>query len=305
MIAPLIFSAVKRAIDRPYGSYTKNSKVLKPLNADIFEKEVKDENPVQLKRGQVLGNDNKVFTRSDTSMFRWDINWNEFGKYLEDRFSSDKKVNTYIYACSKGLEAYSLSILLQNKFEKDASKFFPVIAKDIDKNIIENNIKAQKNGEIEVDPDACEVIFTFKDGCTEEENYRRADKYIAVYLDKYAVEHANLREAAISDIEFSCANILEDLDNIDNKNPSIVMCRNMWPYVDNKEYEDFANKLYKRLAPGSIVVIGSFFDYMGDYKVENSGEFPAALRQAGFETYENSELSKRIGDSHPVIFEKN
>ena len=54
------------------------------------------------------------------------------------------------------------------------------------------------------------------------------------------------------------------IKNIDNKNPSLVMCRNMWPYINSSEYDGYAEALYEKLAPGSVVVIG-FFDYTADY----------------------------------------
>ncbi len=53
-------------------------------------------------------------------MFREDLDWKKLGEFLETRFAKCDKVNTYVYGCSDGCESYSLSILLQSKFGKDA-----------------------------------------------------------------------------------------------------------------------------------------------------------------------------------------
>ena len=94
-----------------------------------------------LKRGQFLNNEGSVYIRDLTCMFREDLDWKKLGEFLETRFAKCSKVNTYVYGCSDGSEAYSLSILLQNKFGKDAEKFFPIIAKDIDE---EKNFRKHK-----------------------------------------------------------------------------------------------------------------------------------------------------------------
>lgn len=218
------------------------------------------------RRGEVLGRDGKVFIGNATYMFRGDLDWKRFGNFLAGRFGECDKVNVYNYAASSGYEPYSLSILLQAKFKDEAEKFFPIFAKDIDREMIFENIIRQKTGNVEI-----------------EEGYDRAQRVLRLDRDELRsfmkpdklLYGATLYNHVTKPVKFKCANILEDIKNIDSDNPSIVMCRNMWPYVDKNEYEDFARRLYDRLKEGSVVVVGDF-----DYSEDNN--FPPKLIEAGF-----------------------
>lgn len=205
-------------------------------------------------------------------MFREDLDWKKLGEFLETRFAKCSKVNTYVYGCSDGSEAYSLSILLQNKFGKDAEKFFPIIAKDIDEEKISENIRRQKEGCAKAELGYYQMRHRLE---LEEDE---AKKYI-----KHAIEGVSndlMLDKTTSPVKFSAANILEDLNNIDSKHPSIVMCRNMWPYINENEYKEFAKQLYNRLAPGSVVIVGAF-DCSGSLlaKQNRQSTFPDALKK--------------------------
>lgn len=258
------------------------------IEADTFERT--SETP-ELKRGQILDEKGKIFTRNNTRMFRDDLNWEDFGQYLKDKFKDFNKVNTYLYACSSGKEPYTLSILLQHIFKEEAQKFFPINAKDIDENLIQKNIHNQNNERIlETSYYPAKLALHLDDKQTKE--------YIT--LDEHKIE--NLTEKTINPVEFSCANILDDIENIDSENPSIIMCRNMWPYVNSSEYEDFAVKLYDKLAKGSVIVIGSY-DYKGEAGKKDSKTFPASLLKAGFEAVDKRKNKFTKGGA--LIFEKN
>ncbi len=241
----------------------------------------------KLKRGQILGKNNKIFCNNTTDMFRDDIDWKQFGNFLYKQFKDCKKVNTYNYAASTGEEPYSLSILLQTRFKEDAKKFFPIYAKDLDTKLIIQDTIAQKTRRIYIP-----------------QTFSRAQRALGVedselkgllIPDNHSYG-ATLRQNVISPIKFSCANILDDIKNIDNKNPSLVMCRNMWPYINSSEYDGYAEALYEKLAPGSVVVIG-FFDYTADY---SDKIFPDSLKKAGFK-----EAKADINSQFKLVFEKN
>ena len=80
------------------------------------------------------------------------------------------------------------------------------------------------------------------------------------------------------------------------------MCRNMWPYINPSEYEAFASRLYEKLAPNSIVVLG-YFDFQGDSWIKDSNLFPKILGQAGFKCSEEQIGTFYIAPN--LIFEKN
>lgn len=269
-----------------FGGRQENT-VTKPYPDDSFTKS----KPV-LQRGQLTNKDGTIFTRPVTSMFRLDLDWNRFAKYVNQRFKDYDRVNTYAYACSDGSEAYTISMLFQEKTE-NPEKFFPIKAKDINADVIKKNIENQKGARTTKLGDyiASKYVLGL--------NGEKAAKYIDTEFDKNDRERAFLTKKTVAPVEFSEANILEDIENIDRNNPSIVTCLNMWPYVDPKEYEEFANKLYDRLKSGSVVVIGEY-DHKGEPDRKGSDKFPKALVKAGF-----TPADINANDCYKLVFEKN
>ncbi len=259
------------------------------LEADTFEKTT--ETP-KLKRGQIADEHGKIFTRPDTNMFRYDLEWRDFGYYLNDRFSNEDKVNTYVYACSSGEEAYSLSMLLQ-EMNSHPEKFFPINAKDINSELVEKNIQ-NKQGDKIMKNSYLPARRTLN------LNGEEIKKYVTLEIDEQYRETEKLTDKAAGPVEFSCANILDDIENVDSDTPSIIMCRNMWPYVNPDEYEAFASKLYDKLAGGSVVAIGGY-DYKGEDGRKNSDKFPEALLSAGFQ---QTDIIMDYHE-HVLVFEKN
>ncbi len=260
--------------------------------SDFYDTEIK--NP-KLKRGQMMNKKGEIFTRPQTDMFRTDMDWNYFGQYIKERFADEDKVNTLVYACSTGAEPYTLSTLMQHTLKDNAEKFFPIQAKDIDENIIRENISNQNGGTVMKDS---YLSTRYCLGL----NHNEARKYVTLErIPDSSFEIERLTDTVTSPVQFSCANILDDIENIDSKNPSIVMCRNMWPYVNPDEYEEFAIKLYDKLKKGSVVVLGNY-DFIGETGMELSKTFPENLMKAGFDAIgKTGQLTK--GTS--LIFEKN
>ena len=80
--------------------------------------------------------DVKMINSNTTNFFRRDIDWKTLGKIFKKQFPQGK-VNIYDFACSDGSEAYSLIItLIEQLGEKNAQRFFPIIASDVDEEII-------------------------------------------------------------------------------------------------------------------------------------------------------------------------
>ena len=202
-------------------------------------------------------------------------------------------MNTYVYACSDGSEAYTMSILLQHGFS-DCDKFFPIIAKDYSENVIaqvldmQNHLAATTHN---IDESAGKALNLTPD---------ELDRYLAKihYENKdYNVVRNNVKNK----VQFSRADITKDTGNIDPYSPSIVMCRNMWPYVDTDKYEAFAHALYEQLALNSIVVIGNF-DCKGDREVRLIEPISKYLIKAGFKPSECEIGTHKNGTQ--LIFEK-
>lgn len=242
--------------------------------------------------GRLKNENGEIFNRRKTYMFRNDISsWAELGNYFEKRFDKFDKVNVYCYACSTGEEPYSLSILLLSKFKSMAGKFFPIIAKDINKGLIEENIEKQQNGNIAVNNGYTKGRKSLKIRASEMQQYiQRKGRY---------KEYEILSNDVIKPVKFSYGNILDDINNIDKNNPSIVMCRNMWPYVDPEQYDKFAQNLYQKLQKGSVVIIGDY-DCDGQKGVSKSGNFPKSLFNAGFTIARHP-----VNNGYKLVFEKN
>lgn len=242
--------------------------------------------------GQFIGDNGRVFNRHTTHYVRADLNWKDLGTFLEDRFKNTPKVNTYIYGCSYGEEAYSLLALLSLKTKKP-QKYFPIKAKDITPELIERNIQKQSIG---VTLSVEEISKIAKGiGCNEEQ--------IIEILDTTKDNKIKIKNRCAKQVEFECANILLDIESIDSQNPAIVMARNMWPYISFDKYEAFAQTLYDKLAPGSVVIIGSF-DNEGERDLPETKAFPSYLKKAGFKpTKQVMPLLPSI-DEKPIVYVK-
>ena len=263
--------------------------------------------PIQ--RGQILCDDRSIFNRQTTSLLRDDIDWNLYGEYIKKNFNQPK-VNTYIYGCANGSEAYSMSLLLQGIFGEDAERFFPIIASDIRENTIFFNNEDKKDGVRLLYSEykkICKLSYFRKNICLDIE---KLNKFVQEDTESNFLYTPFVLTKDVSDkVIFKQVNILEDIDSIDSENPSIVMCRNMWPYIESGQYEDYTSKLYEKLAKGSIVVLGHY-DFMGEmykkdsslFRIENSNCFPVVLENAGFEKA-STKIGKKFGRTD-LIFEK-
>jgi len=242
--------------------------------------------------GRVLKN-GTVFNRHTTTYFRSDLDWEEFGKYLKNKFSNCNNVQTLIWGCSRGDEAYSLAILLKRTFGEGFKKFQPIKAMDIDSKLIEANKKNKEAGFV--------LDGTFLEKMQNGLNIKSL-RYNMGELAKYCklVNHTQyrLKDKITDSVEFECSNVLDGVDKIDSNTPAIVMCRNMWPYIDTNRYETFAKRLYNKLADGSIFVIGEY-DWMGCHNIETAICIPKILADNGFKFSTNAGAQNSI-----YIFEK-
>lgn len=237
-----------------------------------------------------------LFNRHGTLYFRPDLNWAKFGKYLKDKFKDTPKVQTFIWGCSGGQEAYSLATLLKHHFGDDFKKFLPIEAMDINPKIIEDNKKYQQSG-FSVNNLILENMRRGLDIPSLNFDNNKAEKFFqSASFSQYV-----FKNDILDSINFSQSNILSDLDKINSDTPSLVMCRNMWPYINYEKYDDYAKKLYDKLAPHSVVVIGGY-DLSGEKCIKNSYTFPQTLVKNGFKPIYGIEGSDLI--NRALVFEK-
>ena len=79
-------------------------------------------------------------------LFRDDMDWKKLAEYEIAHFKDKEQVNTLMFAASDGSEAYTniISLYENSKAQDDTKKFFPIMAYDLDEEIV----KAAKSGYI-------------------------------------------------------------------------------------------------------------------------------------------------------------
>lgn len=300
------FNSIIRYLTAPEKSIRKM-----PLS-DTFKKGAVLENIIKSKkRGQRITTQ-RPFNRQTTKMWRNDTIWLEQGNYLKNRFANDEKVRVYIGAGSGGHETYTLSILLQETCGEEAKKFFPLYTFDIAKEEINAANAAKMSGNVIIpslsnkynfenkflkeNPD-----FPFRDGCN-------ALGITKEQMEKYMIElndgSVKLTPATTAPAKFEYANVLDLVYKLDENNPTklVFICRNMWPYVEEKYYKEFAEQLFKRAPKGSCVILGSYDITGGNCGFTGFG-IDKYLRDAGFYPDYNSKIPReKFGTT---VFEKN
>ena len=193
----------------------------------------------------------KMVYSNKTFFLRNDFPWGTIGKYLQDKYPTGK-VNIYNFACSDGSEPYSLALsLIDSLGEEEAQRFFPIIASDIDSEII----KQAKKGRIKVTPLEYEKLCAFvKKPKTGKDyfdiEYVRVDSKNSYYILKP-------KEILSKNVQFKCEGIEEGLNNVEKSN-SFVMARNFWKYLSAEQIATLSLKLRNGLDDTSLIAIGDF-----------------------------------------------
>lgn len=186
-----------------------------------------------------------------TYFFRDDFHWKDFAKYLERHFKNAKKVNIYNAACSDGTEPFTLLMSLFNKLgHKKSEKYLPIKAFDINEDLIKN----AQTGEIPLLPQPYILLDIFK---LKFKNFFLDSKFLKYKKNKPFGYSVQFNDKTRKHIDFKSGNILTEIPKMEGKN-SVVMCRNMWMYLDNYEQEVLAGQLGRHLEKDSIVVLGEY-----------------------------------------------
>ena len=189
---------------------------------------------------------------------RSDLNWVKFIDFVINKYKNVDKVNTIVHACSNGEEAYTLTLGLLSK--KNTSKFFPISARDIDKEnitqavkgVFELKLKSELEGLLSLINEPLETYFkkTLKpdkmaDLFSVSKQSNIASKIILEPKD-------NLRSV----INFRQSDIFRDYRDIPSEN-TILMLRNVWPYLGGRR-DILVKDLANHLKSSSTLVIGMY-----------------------------------------------
>ena len=190
----------------------------------------------------------KLLYRTTTNFFRPDLDWERFGIFLREKYAHALKVNMLCYGCSDGSETLSILMMLKEFFGKDAKRFLPIVAKDIDKTVL----YLAKSGSVEMDYHDHAAINRFTNN--KFNDYFEQSNFVDI-IDNIPVK---LKAPLKKGIEYSYGNIMDDILSIPRKN-TVLFCRNFWPYLKSpQERYKLALDLSSRLQDNCTLVIGSY-----------------------------------------------
>lgn len=209
-----------------------------------------------------------MFYRNDTWFYRDRSFWKKLSSFLENAYKDVPKVNVYSYGCSDGSEVFTFIMEILSKENNDlAKKFLPVIAKDIDENVIKG-VNMHKyffmNNEEKKD------IDRFTNG--------KFERFFTETNKTHISSFAYAKPELYNNAEFSQADIWEDYTNINPTN-SVVFVRNFWPYIVRwQDKQKLLNKISSQLKENSYIVVGDF-----DMR-ETCWQFASQIIEAGFKS---------------------
>lgn len=186
-------------------------------------------------------------------LFRDDIEWKTLARYEKNHFCNKNRVNIIQFASSDGSEAYTTIIsLLENFPQKNAEKFFPIKAYDIDEEIV----NAARSGYIntclldrinlQVNSDDYSKYFT---DTKEILNIKRDVKL----QNQKTLKASNILK---NRVHFERADMYNILANLNDNSDTVLMCRNVLGYFENDRVEKFVKIVSNKLKQGSLFIIG-------------------------------------------------
>lgn len=203
--------------------------------------------------------------RNDTYFFRHDLDWEAFTDKLVSKYKNQKKANIYCYGCSDGTEPFSLAMLLIKKLgAKEAEKFFPIIARDFDEQIISRaksgeillHIRIDENRMLRPDMERIQEHLgsKYEDFLTIEGMPLHIKEYKGWY------QPAKIKKEIMDAVKFEYGDVTKDVKipgRIKEKD-SVLMFRNAWPYFNESGQASLFKGISKRLGDNSLFLFGSF-----------------------------------------------
>ena len=212
-----------------------------------------------------------IKNRSTTYFMRSDFPWNLGAVYFRDnvirpfleKYKGGKKIHFYDLGCSSGEGTIStiLSFIKHMKPE-EYELVFPIIAKDIDKNNIQdaqnglfyaNNIEKVCLERMITDDSQCKFFDINPDNANLWAKTLGNAKYM-VKFDKSILDKA----------KFSEGNILTEIDSMP-KETSIIRCSNMWAYLPRTDQIFLLKKISEKFkGTGSHIIFGGYDNPYGN-----------------------------------------
>ncbi len=196
--------------------------------------------------------DGSLAYKTLSCFYRADLHWVKFVNYIIDKYKGVDKVNILNHACSAGYEPYSMLMLLMKNLGKNSKKYLPIIARDIDSDMI----NLAKHCNLPVDSLELSVLKN-KSGNVFDDNFevkKIENAKIRVLDNKYIVScKTDLKD----NIKFCQSDVFKDKALI-NKENTILLFRNVWMYLGAKNISELADFLATNMKKSSILVIGDF-----------------------------------------------
>jgi chemotaxis methyl-accepting protein methylase len=203
----------------------------------------------------------KLLYKNNSWFFRSDLEWKSLATELERKYKNVDKVNVHCFACSEGTEPFSLAMMLMEEMgPKKAQKFFPIIASDIDAEILVE----PKKGILNVSEDdlvniKANIGDNYKKYINISENYTFSPKL------SYKVCSGTVTPLLRDAVVFKNYDIKSRITDVPKRN-TVLLCRNFWSYLD-KPYQK-NNYAQKKLLENintkfgsnnnSMIIIGDF-----------------------------------------------
>ena len=188
----------------------------------------------------------KIKYRNNTYFFRSDLNWS---RVIDNITEGDIPKKIYCYACSDGSEPYSIAIGLISKlgWEK-AQKYFPIIAGDID----EEMVNTAKKGELKLRKEDIIKIKRYE----KKSGIKFLKKYYANGEDNFSFTGV-LSDELKSCVDFKVRDICQEANDIDYKN-SVIFFRNALPYLSKQNRDMLLATFARNLNDTTAIVVGAF-----------------------------------------------
>lgn len=191
----------------------------------------------------------------NTAFFRWDMDWKGFAQLLGKKFHNTNTVNIIDYGCSTGEEPSSLVMILDKLLGKNANKFYPIKAFDIE----HYNIESAKEGILKANEKELNKIKELI-----------SDEKFKDYFDAFKDSNdpftwLSAKNNLLNKIEFAQSDITKDFNKIPKRN-TVLLCRNFWPYLSVIEQKTFIKNLSSHLSASTLVVLGEFDTMFGTDK---------------------------------------
>jgi len=190
--------------------------------------------------------------KTHTRMFRDDLNWPEFVEMIYNHFTYANEVEIINQACSDGSEAYTIAILLLEKYgEEGAKKFFPIKARDINDNII----KTAQSGIINLNND--DFFEMRQSGIKPRKYFQPAERNFKFKHDKMRGTTYQVSDRLRECVVFEKADAMQDLENMTYNPNRVFLLRNVLQFVpDPDKLEKYINLLSDKLSSGNIFSLG-------------------------------------------------